>query len=123
MCKRPWKRVGVWVALVVGVLGLFPPRRAYAQLKVGVVDLQAVMEHSVRAKAAKERLQALHNQLQHELQGKAELKQRQEAELQRLKTALQTHTEAVTLRARATEVEDYRRRTRELPRLVGISTS
>ena len=88
MYKRPWKRVGVWMALVVGVLGLSLPRRAYAQLKVGVVDLQAVMEHSVRAKAAKERLQALHDQLQHEIQAKAELKQRQEAELQCLEDCL-----------------------------------
>jgi Skp family chaperone for outer membrane proteins len=118
MYKRPWKRVGVWMALVVGVLGLSLPRRAYAQLKVGVVDLQAVMEHSVRAKAAKERLQALHDQLQHEIQAKAELKQRQEAELQCLKTALQTHTEASTTQARAAEVEDYRRRRREQQRLI-----
>jgi len=54
MHKRPWERVGVWTALVVGVLGLSLPRRAYAQLKVGVVDLQAIMERSVRAKTAKE---------------------------------------------------------------------
>lgn len=76
------------------------------------------MERSVRAKAAKERLQALHDQLQHELQAKADLKQRQEAELQRLQTALQTHAEAVTKQAHAAEVEDYRRRARELQRLI-----
>jgi Skp family chaperone for outer membrane proteins len=108
----------VWTALVVGVLGLALPRRAGAQLKVGVVNLQAVMEHSVRAKAAKERLQALHDQLQHEIQAKAERKHHQEAELQRLQTALQTHTEAVTTQARASEVEDYRRRARDLQRLI-----
>jgi Skp family chaperone for outer membrane proteins len=88
------------MALVVGVLGLSLPRRTDAQLKVGMVDLQAVMERSVRAKAAKARLQALHDQLQHALQAKAEIKQHQEAELQRLQTALQTHAEAVTTQAR-----------------------
>jgi outer membrane protein len=118
MHKRSWERVGVWMALVVGVLGLSLPRRTDAQLKVGVVDLQAVMERSVRAKAAKARLQALHDQLQHELQAKTEIKQHQEAELQRLQTALQTHTEAVTTQAHAAEVDDYRRRARELQRLI-----
>jgi Skp family chaperone for outer membrane proteins len=76
------------------------------------------MEHSIRAKAAKERLQALHNQLQRELQAKAELKQHQEAELQRLQTALRIHTEAATTQTRATEVEDYRRRVRDLQRVI-----
>ena len=118
MHKQPWERVGVWTALVIGILGLSLPRRAYAQLKVGVVDLQAVLERSVPGKTAKERLQALHDQLQHESQAKAELKQHQEAELQRLQTALQTHTEAITTQARASEVEDYRRRARDLQRLV-----
>jgi len=118
MHKRPWEHVEVWMALVVGLLGLSLPRRAYAQLKAGVVDLQAVMEHSGRAKAAKERLQALHDKLQHDLQAKAELKQHQEAELQRLQTALQTHTEALTTQAHAAEVEGYRRRVRELQRLI-----
>ena len=118
MHKRRWEHVGVWMALVIGVLGLSLPRRAYAQLKLGVVDLQAVMERSVRAKAAKERLQALHDQLQHDLQAKAEIKQHQEAELQRLQTALRTHTEALTNQAHAAEVEDYRRRARELQRLI-----
>jgi len=76
------------------------------------------MERSARAKAAKERLQALHDQLQHDLQAKAELKQHQEAELQRLQTALRTATEALTRQAHAAEVEDYRRRARELQRLI-----
>ena len=118
MHKRPWECVGLWTALVVGVLGLSLPKIAYAQLKVGVVDLQAVVDRSVRAKAAKERLQALHDQLQHEIQTKAELKQRQEAELQHLQTELRTHTEALTNQARVAEVEDYRRRARELQRLI-----
>jgi outer membrane protein len=118
MHKRSWERVGLWTALIVGVLGLSLPRRAYAQLKIGVVDLQAVLERSVPGKTAKERLQALQDQLQHESQAKAELKQHQEAELQRLQTALQTHTEAITTQARASEVEDYRRRARDLQRLI-----
>jgi Skp family chaperone for outer membrane proteins len=92
----------MWTALIVGVLGLTLPRQVDAQLKVGVVALQVVMENSMRAKAAKERLQALHDQLHHALQAKGELKQHQEAELQRLQTALRTHTEASTTQARAT---------------------
>jgi Skp family chaperone for outer membrane proteins len=118
MHKRSWEHLGVWMALVVGVLGVTLPRRACAQLKVGVVDLQAVMEHSGRAKTATKQLQALHDQLQHEIQAKAERKQHQEAELQRLQTALQAHTEAVPTPAHAAEVEDYRRRVRELQRLI-----
>ena len=118
MHKRPWECVGLWTALVGGVLGLLLPRIAYAQLKVGVVDLQAVVDRSVRAKAAKERLQALHDQLQREIQAKAELKQRQEAELQHLQTALRTHTEALTNQARVVEVESYRQRARDLQRLI-----
>src|SRR5216683_2108886 len=118
MHKRPWECVGLWTALVGGVLGLLLPRIAYAQLKVGVVDLQAVVDRSVRAKAAKERLQALHDQLQRELQAKAELKQHQEAELQHLQTELRTHTEALTNQARVVEVESYRRRARDLQRLI-----
>ena len=118
MHKRPWEHVWVWMALVIGIIGLSLPRRAYAQLKVGVVALQVVMEHSMRAKAAKERLQALHDQLQHALQAKTELKQHQEAELQGLQTALRTHTEASTTQAHADEVEAYRRRARELQRVI-----
>jgi outer membrane protein len=106
------------MALVVSVVGLSLPRRACAQLKIGVVDLQAVMEHSVHAKVARESLQALHDQRQREIQARAELKQQQEAELQRLKTTLQAHTEAVTPQAHAAEIEDYRRRTRALQRLL-----
>ena len=122
MHKRPWECVGLWTALAVGFLGLLLPRMAYAQLKVGVVDLQAVVDHSVRAKAAKERLQALHDQLQHEIQTKAELKQRQEAELQHFQAELRTHTEALTNQARVAEVEDYRRRARDLQRLIEDTT-
>ncbi len=49
---------------------------------------------------------------------KAELKQHQEAELQHLQTALRTHTEALTNQARVVEVESYRRRARDLQRLI-----
>ena len=118
MHKHSWAHMGMWTALIVGVLGLTLPRQVDAQLKVGVVALQVVMENSMRAKAAKERLQALHDQLHHALQAKAELKQHQETELQRLQTALRTHTEASITQARAIEAEDYRRRARDLQRLI-----
>ena len=78
---RPWslKKPGILMlafAVSLGLAGMVQAQGA----RVGVVDLQAVLDGSVRGKAAKERLKELGDQLQREIQAKREFKERKEEE-------------------------------------------
>ena len=108
---------GLWMGLLVVALGLGMARTAQAQ-KVGVVDLQAVLDQSVRGRAAKDRLRDLGDRLQHEIKGKLELKKQREEELQKLQTEFRTQKDLLTEQARAAKDEEYRRRARELKRFI-----
>src|SRR5215470_10786794 len=73
---RMW-RAGLWACMLAVALGLSMARTAQAQ-KVGVVDLQAVLDQSVRGRSAKDRLRDLGDKLQQEIKTKLEFKRQKE---------------------------------------------
>src|SRR5262249_16701480 len=77
MDKRRLGRCGLWACMLAVILGLSMARTAQAQ-KVGVVDLQAVLDQSVRGRAAKDRLRDLGDRLQQEIKTKLDLKRQKE---------------------------------------------
>ena len=111
------RRVGLWMGMLVVALVLSMASTAQAQ-KVGVVDLQAVLDQSVRGRSAKDRLRELGDRLQQEIKGKLELKKQREDELQKLQTEFRTQRDLLTEQARAAKDEEYRRRARELKRFI-----
>lgn len=94
--------------------------QAWAQrdLKVGVVDLQAVLDNSVRGKAAKDRLKDLGAKLQEEIQSKRKVKDEREQELQQLRTDIRSKEFVLTEQARAEKAEEFRKQVRELKRFI-----
>jgi len=103
--------------MVAVALGLSMAETAQAQ-KIGVVDLQAVLDQSVRGRSAKDRLRDLGDRLQQEIKSKLEFKRQKEEELQKLQTEFRTQKDLLTEQARAAKDEDYRRRARELKRFI-----
>lgn len=110
-------RAGLWACMLAVVLGLSMARTAQAQ-KVGIVDLQAVLDQSVRGRAAKDRLRDLGDKLQQEIKTKLDLKKQKEDELQKLQTEFRSQKDLLTEQARAAKDEEYRRRARELKRFI-----
>jgi outer membrane protein len=98
-------------------LGLALVETAQAQ-KVGVVDLQAVLDQSTRGRAAKDRLRDLGDRLQQEIKSKLEFKRQKEEELQKLQSEFRSQKDLLTEQARSAKDEDYRRRARELKRFI-----
>ena len=117
MHKGCLRRVGLWTCMVVIAWGLGVAETAHAQ-KVGIVDLQGVLDQSVRGRAAKDRLRDLGDRLQQEIKSKLEFKRQKEEELQKLQTEFRTQKDLLTEQARAAKDEDYRRRARELKRFI-----
>src|SRR5215468_6378515 len=117
MHKGYLRRVGLWTCLVVIAWGLGLAETAHAQ-KVGIVDLQAVLDQSVRGRAAKDRLRDLGDRLQQEIKSKIDLKKQKEDELQKLQTEFRSQKDLLTEQARAAKDEEYRRRARELKRFI-----
>ena len=116
---RPWglKRPGLLMlafAVSLGVAGVVQAQGA----KVGVVDLQAVLDGSVRGQAAKERLKELGDQLQREIQAKREFKERKEEELQNLRSEIQRQGLVLSEQARMAKEEEFRKSIRELQRFI-----
>ena len=119
MAKERVGRTGLWVCMLVVVVGLGMARPApAAELKVGVVDLQAVLDQSVRGRAAKDRLRDLGDKLQQEIKTKLDLKKQKEDELQKLQTEFRSQRDLLTEQARAAKDEEYRRKARELKRFI-----
>ena len=119
MHKGRLRRIGLWTCMVAVVLGLSMTETAQAQAqKIGVVDLQAVLDQSVRGRSAKDRLRDLGDRLQQEIKSKLEFKRQKEEELQKLQTEFRTQKDLLTEQARAAKDEDYRRRARELKRFI-----
>ena len=87
-------------------------------IRIGVVDLQAVLDGSVRGKAAKERLKELGDQLQREIQAKREFKERKEEELQNLRGEIQRQGLVLSEQARMGKEEEFRKSIRELKRFI-----
>lgn len=108
-------------ALVLGIavwLSLLGVAQAQKGLKVGVVDLQAVLDSSVRGKAAKDRLQQLGLKLQEEIKDKRQTKEEREKELQKLRTELRSQGLVLSKKAQEEKAEDFRKQVRELKRFI-----
>jgi outer membrane protein len=108
---------------VLGILlgcGFVGQAQAQAQrpLKVAVVDLQAVLDGSVRGKAAKDRLKEHGMQLQEEIKAKRTFKDEREAELQKLRTEIRSQGLVLSEQARAEKEEKFRKQMRELKRFI-----
>ena len=116
---RPWslKKPGLLMLAFVVSLGLAGTVQAQG-VKVGVVDLQAVLDGSLRGKAAKERLKELGDQLQREIQAKREFKERMEEELQNLRSEIQRQGLVLSEQARMGKEEEFRKSIRELQRFI-----
>jgi outer membrane protein len=117
MHKGRLRMAWLWTCMVTVALGLSMAETAQAQ-KVGVVDLQAVLDQSVRGRSAKDRLRELGDRIQQEIKSKLEFKRQKEEELQKLQTEFRTQKDLLTEQARAAKDEDYRRRARELKRFI-----
>jgi outer membrane protein len=91
---------------------------AQQQLKVGVVDLQAVLDNSTYGKAAKERLKELSIKLQEEIKSKREVKEQRQEELQKLRQEIQTQGLVLSREAREVKAEAYRKKVRALKRFI-----
>ena len=116
---RSWslKRSGLLRLAFAVILGLAGMVQAQG-VKVGVVDLQAVLDGSGRGKAAKERLKELGDQLQREIQAKREFKERKEEELQNLRSEIQRQGLVLSEQARMGKEEEFRKSIRELKRFI-----
>jgi outer membrane protein len=111
---------GLWVFVLGIAIGLGSVERVQAQqaLKVGVVDLQAVLDSSGRGKAAKDRLKELSVKLQEEIKTKREFKDKREEELQRMRTEIRSQGLVLSEPARVAKEEDFRNKMRELKRFI-----
>jgi outer membrane protein len=111
---------GLWVFVLGIAIGLCSVERVQAQqaLKVGVVDLQAVLDSSGRGKAAKDRLKELSVKLQEEIKTKREFKDKREEELQRMRTEIRSQGLVLSEPARVAKEEDFRNKMRELKRFI-----
>ena len=111
---RKLKLLALAVAVSLSLAGA-----ALAQgVKLGVVDLQAVLDGSARGQAAKERLKELGDQLQREIQAKREFKERKEEELQNLRGEIQRQGLVLSEQARMAKEEEFRKSIRELKRFI-----
>ena len=111
---RKLKLLALAVVVSMGLVGTAQAQDA----KVGVVDLQTVLDGSVRGQAAKERLKELGDQLQREIQSKREFKERKEEELQNLRGEIQRQGLVLSEQARMAKEEEFRKSIRELKRFI-----
>ena len=112
---RMWMVGGILAAAVAGAPGL--PRSEAAEgagLRIGIVDLQAVLNQSKVGQAAKARVQAEAEQKQKEVQGK-------ERELVKLREEFEKQAAVLSEVARKEKEEALRRRFRELQRFADDS--
>lgn len=116
---RAWRlrKLKLLALAVVASMGLAGTAQAQGA-KMGVVDLQAVLDGSVRGQAAKERLKELGDQLQREIQSKREFKERKEEELQNLRGEIQRQGLVLSEQARMAKEEEFRKSIRELKRFI-----
>ena len=113
--------VGRWGTLVLGMvvcLDLAGQAQAQQKLKVGVVDLQTVLDTSGRGKAAKDNLKGLSRQLQEEIKAKREIKEQREQALQKLRTEIRSQGLVLSEQARIAKAEAFRKKVRELKRFI-----
>ena len=113
-------RYRLW-SVVWGILlgmSLLEYAEAQTSLKVAVVDLQTVLDTSVRGKAAKDRLKDVSVKLQEEIKTKREFKDKREQELQKLRSEIQSQGLVLSEQARVAKAETFRNQVRELKRFI-----
>lgn len=117
-CRR--QRPFGWVVLVMVAvcLSLLGQAQAQKRLKVGVVDLQAVLDASNRGKSAKERLRGLGRKLQEEIKSKRQFKEEREKELQKLREEIRSKGLVINREAQQRQEEAFRKKVRELKRFI-----
>lgn len=109
----------LWSVMLALVLSVTLVHTAQAQqMKVAVVDMQAVLDDSVRGKSAKDRLKELGERLQEEIKSKRDLKEKREEELQKMRTEIRSQGLVLTEQARSAKEEEFRKRIRELKRFI-----
>jgi outer membrane protein len=109
----------LWAWALGGVLSIGIAVSAQAQqLKVGVVDLQAVLDNSTRGRVAKDQLKDLSVKLQEEIKQKREFKDKREDELQKLRTEIRSQGLVLSEQARSAKEESFRNKARELKRFI-----
>ena len=119
MHKGRLRRAGLWTCMVVIALGIGHWPRPHRHRKSASVDLQAVLDQSVRGRS-RERSAArpAATSYSKKSRSKLEFKRQKEEELQKLQTEFRTQKDLLTEQARAAKDEDYRRRARELKRFI-----
>jgi outer membrane protein len=109
----------LWAWVLGGALSIGMAVSAQAQqLKVGVVDLQAVLDNSARGRVAKDQLKDLSVKLQEEIKQKREFKDKREDELQKLRTEIRSQGLVLSEQARSAKEESFRNKARELKRFI-----
>lgn len=109
----------LWALVLGGALSVGLAASAQAQqLKVGVVDLQTVLDTSGRGKAAKDQLKDLSVKLQEDIKQKREFKEKREDELQKLRTEIRSQGLVLSEQARTAKEEAFRNKARELKRFI-----
>lgn len=111
-------KLWLFVLAILMISTLAGQAMAQQRLKVGVVDLQAVLDNSVHGKAAKEHLKELSVKLQEEIKSKREFKDKREEELQKLRQEIQTQGLVLSREAREAKAEAYRKKVRALKRFI-----
>lgn len=115
---RASAKLWLFVLAILMIFTLVGQATAQQRLKVGVVDLQAVLDNSVHGKAAKEHLKVLSVKLQEEIKSKREFKEQREEELQKLRQEIQTQGLVLSREAREAKAEAYRKKVRALKRFI-----
>ena len=104
---------------IIMSLGLLGRVEAQQQLKVGVVDLQTVLDSSAHGKVAKDRLKKLSLKLQEEIKAKRGVKDKREEELRKLQQDIRAQGFVLSPEARAAKQEAFRKKVRKLKRFIG----
>lgn len=119
MAPKHWRNL--WLiglaALIVSLGGGVGVAHAQ-KIKIGVVDLQKVLDESARGKSAKDRLKVVGEKLQQEIQGKKSFKDQKEEELQKMRSEIGSKGLVLNDQARIAKEEEFRNKARELKRFI-----
>ena len=104
-----WKKVAMWVGMVI-LVGAWLVGPGWAnELKIGSVDIQKAVNECVAGKDAKKKIMAEVEKFQRQVGDK-------QKELQALKESLEKQAPMLTAEARATKEKDYQNKLKEFQR-------
>lgn len=118
LCLRKYTFGWMMFVVIITCLSFASQSQAQKQLKVAVVDLQAVLDASTKGKAAKERLRELGIKLQEEIKSKRAFKEGREQELQKLREDIRSKGLVLNPQAQEEQEETFRKKVRELQRFI-----